>query len=100
LIERDDETLLAWAREPWACIIFNLHVTHTPEAIAGAADTFRGLIDLAIELNGSYYLTYHRWATPEQLRRCHPRIDDFLMLKRRLDPAGRFQSDWFRHYVA
>ena len=30
LIERDDETVLAWAREPWACIIFNLHVDHTP----------------------------------------------------------------------
>ena len=36
LIERDDETFLAWAREPWACIIFNLHVDHTPAGIAAA----------------------------------------------------------------
>jgi FAD/FMN-containing dehydrogenase len=28
LVERDEETVLAWAREPWACIIFNLHATH------------------------------------------------------------------------
>ena len=26
----DDESVLAWAREPYACIIFNLHVVHTP----------------------------------------------------------------------
>ncbi len=26
---RTTRRVLAWAREPWACIIFNLHVTHT-----------------------------------------------------------------------
>ena len=30
LIEKDDETFLAWARDRYACIIFNLHVDHTP----------------------------------------------------------------------
>jgi FAD/FMN-containing dehydrogenase len=102
LIEREadqDETTLGWAREPWACIIFNLHVTHTPERIARSADTFRGLIDLAIAHGGSYYLTYHRWPTPAQLRRCHPRFDEFVALKRRVDPQSRFQSDWYRHYT-
>ena len=100
LIERDEETLLAWAREPWACIIFNLHVTHTPAALTRDADTFRGLIDLAIAHGGSYYLTYHRWATPAQLRRCHPRFDEFVAFKQRVDPHSRFQSDWYRHYRA
>ena len=32
LIEKDDESVLAWATEPYACIIFNLHVVHTPKA--------------------------------------------------------------------
>jgi FAD/FMN-containing dehydrogenase len=97
--EREDETLMAWSRESWACIIFNLHVTHTPGEIARSADTFRGLIDLAIVRGGTYYLTYHRWATPAQLRRCHSRFDDFVALKRRVDPESRFQSDWYRHYA-
>lgn len=102
LIEREkpeDQTLLAWAREPWACIIFNLHVTHTPDGIARSADAFRGLIDLAIAHRGSYYLTYHRWPTPAQLRRCHPRFDECVALKQRVDPESRFQSDWYRHYA-
>jgi FAD/FMN-containing dehydrogenase len=99
LIEREEETLLAWAREPWACIIFNLHVTHTADGIARSAETFRGLIDLAIAHGGSYYLTYHRWATPAQLRLCHPRFDEFVTLKRRVDPRSLFQSDWYRHYA-
>jgi FAD/FMN-containing dehydrogenase len=98
LIERDTETLLAWAREPWACIIFNLHVTHTQAGITAATEAFRRLIDHGLRYGGSYYLTYHRWATRPQVERAHPRFVEFLREKRRWDPAERFQSDWYRHY--
>jgi len=47
-----------------------------------------------------YYLTYHRWARRDQLEACYPRVVDFLRLKRRYDPAERFQSDWYRDYRA
>jgi FAD/FMN-containing dehydrogenase len=98
LIRRDDETFLAWAREDWACVIFNLHVRHDPAGQAHAADAFRRLIDLAIARGGSYYLTYHRHATRAQVEACHPRFREFLALKLRHDPAERFQSDWYRHH--
>jgi FAD/FMN-containing dehydrogenase len=98
LIERDDETFLAWAREPWICTIFNLHVEHTEEGIAAAQAAFRRLIDRAMEHGGSYYPTYHRWATREQVLSCYPQFPEFLRLKRRYDPEERFQSDWYRHH--
>jgi len=100
LIERDDETFLCWARERYACIVLNLHVDHTPLAIAAAKRAFRMLIDLAERRRGTYYLTYHRWATREQVLRGHPRLPEFLRLKRRYDPESRFQSDWYRHHRA
>ena len=99
LIERDAESVLAWAREPWACVVFNLHVDHTSEGVARAADHFRRLIDRAIEQGGSYYLTYHRWATADQVLTCHPRIMEFFERKREYDPGGIFQSDWYRHHT-
>jgi hypothetical protein len=98
LIECDDETFLVWARERYACVIFNLHVDHTTEAIAAAADAFRELIDLAIRHRGSYYLTYHRWARQDQVERCYPQMREFLLAKRRYDPVEIFQSEWYRHY--
>jgi FAD/FMN-containing dehydrogenase len=98
LIERDNESFLAWASEPWACVIFNLHTVHTPDGIAHTADAFRRLIDLAIERGGTYYLTYHRWATREQVETCYPQLRQFLKLKLKYDPKERFQSDWYRHY--
>ncbi len=98
LIERDDETFLNWARQPYACIVFNLHVEHTEAGIAHTADALRALIDLATERGGSYFLTYNKFATPEQLARCYPQFDDFLALQRRYDPDGMFSSDWLRAY--
>ncbi|MCH7904898.1 MAG: FAD-binding oxidoreductase [Armatimonadetes bacterium] len=99
LIEKDDVSFLAWAKQPYACIIFNLHVVHTEEKIAEAADAFRLLIDLAIERGGSYYLTYHRWARKDQILACYPQFPEFLQKKASYDPERLFQSDWYRHYV-
>jgi FAD/FMN-containing dehydrogenase len=98
LIERDSESFLAWAREPWVCTVMNLHVDHTPERIAKAAGDFRRLIDRAAALGGSYFLTYHRWAERAQVETCYPQMAEFLRLKKRHDPNDTFQSDWYRHY--
>ena len=100
LIRRDEETFLAWARDDYACVIFNLHVRHDPAGRVHAADAFRRLIDMAITRGGSYYLTYHRHATPAQVEASYPRFGEFLARKRRHDPDERFQSDWYRHYKA
>ena len=86
LIEQDVETMLCWARQRFACVVFNLHVEHSPNAVAWVAETFRELIDGAIAEGGSYYLTYHRWARQDQVERCYPQMREFLAAKRRHDP--------------
>jgi FAD/FMN-containing dehydrogenase len=98
LIERDSDSLLAWAREPWACVIINLCTEHTADGIERSAAAFRTLIDLAVDRGGSYFLTYHRWATIDQLLAAHPRFPDFVAAKRAHDPGGLLQSEWYRHY--
>src|SRR5438874_501263 len=98
LIEKDDESFLAWAKESYACIIFNLLTLHTSGGVEASARSFRGLIDLAIARAGNYYLTYHKFAKSEQVMACYPQFKQFLDLKRKYDPTERFQSDWYRHY--
>jgi FAD/FMN-containing dehydrogenase len=98
LIRRDEESFLAWAREDYACVIFNLHTEHTPDGREHSAEAFRRLIDMAIARGGSYYLTYHRHAAREQVRACYPRFEEFLRRKREHDPDGLFASDWHAHH--
>jgi FAD/FMN-containing dehydrogenase len=97
LIEAENESALPWARENYACVIFNLHIDHRREDVARAADHFRRLIDLSLRHGGSYFLTYHRFANAAQVESAHPAIRQFLGAKRTLDPDGMFQSDWYRH---
>lgn len=99
LIERDDETMLNWARQPYACIVVNLHVDHDPTGIQRVAVSLRTLIDLAIERGGSYFLTYNKFATTDQLATCYPQFPEFVSAKQQYDPHHVFSSDWFRAYA-
>jgi FAD/FMN-containing dehydrogenase len=98
LIEQDDESFLPWAKQPYACTIFNLHTVHTPDGVRKSRDAFRRLIDMAGRRGGSFYLTYHRDATRAQIENCYPQFVEFLRAKKKYDPEERFQSEWYRDY--
>jgi FAD/FMN-containing dehydrogenase len=98
LIEKDNQSFLAWATQRWACIVFNLHVEHTSDGLDAARRSFSNLIDLAIQCGGSYYLTYHRFASRRQLIDCYPQMPQFLRYKVKYDPDTLFNSDWHEHY--
>lgn len=98
LIRCDAGSFLAWAREDFACVIFNLHTEHNEAGIARTASAFRSLIDAALDLGGSFFLTYHRWATRAQIERAYPQFAEFLRLKEIHDPCQLFQSEWWRHH--
>jgi FAD/FMN-containing dehydrogenase len=98
LIEQDDESFLPWAKKPYACVAFNVHVEHSTRGSIRAGDAFRRMINIAVKHGGSYYLTYHRHALRQQIDVCYPRFREFLQLKRKYDKEEVFQSDWYRHY--
>lgn len=97
LINRENDTFLWWASCDWVCIVLNIHVTHNSQELLKAKNTFRGLIDLAIKYMGSYYLTYHRFATRQQILACYPQMPLFLQWKEFFDPAFVFRSNWFEY---
>jgi FAD/FMN-containing dehydrogenase len=97
-IEPDHETFLPWARNRMACVIFNLNVQHDDAGRARAAEDFRRLIDRALEVGGSFYLTYHSHASRAQVEQAYPNFPDFLAEKQKRDPESVWRSDWYRHY--
>jgi FAD/FMN-containing dehydrogenase len=98
-IRQDTTSFLPWASQDFGCVIFNLRTRHTAEGIAHTHDTFRRLNQAALDLGGSFFLTYGRSATREQVERGYPRFREFLRLKREYDPELRFQSEWWRWCV-
>lgn len=70
--------------------------TLTLDLPAGAAD-LGALLDetdrMVLEAGGRLYLAKDSRMSPEIFRRTYPRLDEFLAVRDRVDPAGRFQSD-------
>lgn len=97
-ILRDTTSFLPWAKDDFACIIFNIRTPHTDAGLRRTADTFRALIDASTESGGSFFLTYHRYASAAQVAACHPRFPEFLARKKAHDPDEHFTSDWYLHY--
>jgi FAD/FMN-containing dehydrogenase len=97
-IQTDTTSYLAWASQPFVCVIFNLRTAHTAAGIARTTGCFRALTDASSQLGGSFFLTYHRFASAAQVERAYPKIRTFFALKRQYDPDELFQSDWYLHY--
>lgn len=97
-ILKDEVSFLRWAKDDFACVIFNLRTPHSDAGKQRTADTFRELVDASRSLGGSYFLTYHRHASAEQVEACYPRIREFFALKKAYDPTELFTSDWYEHY--
>ena len=98
LIEADHETFLPWARRRSVCIVANLHCPGTASGIKKTKQHFRAILDRALNFDGSFYLTYHRWALKHQIEAAYPQISEFFALKKVYDPNEIFQSNWYRHY--
>ena len=98
VIEHDNESFLAWARKPYACVAFNLHIEHTIGGVIRGGDVLRRLVDIGLRHGGSYHPTYNRYALRRQVDACFPRMREFLQLKEKYDPEETFQSEWYRHY--
>ena len=98
LIEKESESFLRWAKKDYVCIIFNLLIEHNKEGLIKAKEQFQALIDEALSNNGNFYLTYHRWASKEQVETGYPEFEDFLQAKDKWDPQNSFTSDWHQHY--
>jgi len=97
-ILRDTTSYLPWAKDDFACIVFNLRTPHDTAGLTRTADTFRALIDASTELGGSFFLTYHRHASAAQVQRCYPQFRAWLAKKLEYDPKELFVSTWYTHY--
>jgi FAD/FMN-containing dehydrogenase len=97
-IEKDKDSFLTWAKKPYACVVFALHTSGEAKALHKTGETCRQLMRAATKREGSFYLTYNRFAIREDLAWAYPQFAEFLAMKRKYDPTETLQSEWYRHY--
>jgi hypothetical protein len=90
------ETFLRWARCAYVALYVEYRTRATLGAFASATQLRARLIELAISAGGSFMPQALPAATRAQAAACYPMLAGFLAEKRRLDPAERVLTPWYR----
>ena len=67
-----------------------------PAGVAGLGRLVADLDRMVLDAGGRHYLAKDATATPEVIRAGYPRLDEWLAVRRRVDPGGVFASDQAR----
>ena len=98
VVHKDTVTALPYAKQDMFGFVlyFNQHFNEAESRIL--AKTTRDLVDVALGVNGTFYLPYQLYYSLEQLRQAYPEIDDFFATKRKYDPLGLFANKFYETY--
>jgi decaprenylphospho-beta-D-ribofuranose 2-oxidase len=67
-----------------------------PAGVAGLGGLVSELDRMVLDAGGRHYLAKDATATPEIIRAGYPRLDEWLRIRRSVDPTGRWISDQAR----
>jgi decaprenylphospho-beta-D-ribofuranose 2-oxidase len=98
IVRKDDITTLNYANQDMFAYVlyFNQKFNEREDLILQKTTT--DLIDLALGLDGTYYLPYQLFYSKEQLRKAYPRADEFFAAKRIYDPEELFTNKFYEKY--
>lgn len=97
-VPRNTDAFLSYATGDRVSAVVYFRQPLREAAIARTTRVMRRLLEAALAVGGTYYLSYHRYATAEQLLRAYPAMADFFRYKHKLDPGGLFQNQFAAHY--
>lgn len=100
-VAQDPVSLLSYAPlGPRIASVLLFSQEMTARAEADMARMTGELIEAVLAIGGSYYLPYRPHATVDQFRRCYTRSEEFVALKRQVDPGLRFRNALWDRYMA
>ncbi len=99
-VERDPDAVLSYAPDMRIALVMLFSQEMTERAEADMRRLTEGLVEAALSLGGSYYLPYRPHATLDQFRRAYPRWEEFVALKREVDPGLAFRNGFWDRYLA
>lgn len=98
-VKPDHTVLLRYAREEVFGLVMLFHQRRDSSADTLMQPYTQRMIDAVLACGGAYYLPYRLHARRDQFERAYPMSDRFFALKRRYDPHGLFQNQFYLRYA-
>jgi FAD/FMN-containing dehydrogenase len=98
IVHKDDITTLNYAKQDMFAYVLYFNQKFNEREGEILQKTTTDLIDLALGLDGTYYLPYQLFYSKDQLRKAYPRIDEFFAAKKVYDPGELFTNKFYEKY--
>ncbi len=98
-ITEDSDTALPYAKKDMFGLVMLFTIDRTEEAESVLQNKVSGLIDLALEQGGTFYLPYRNYANSEQMIKAYPELDRFISFKKKRDPDEIFASEFYSYLL-
>ena len=98
-VDTDKQSILAYAPVPRIAAVMSFSQEMTQRAEADMKRMTEALIEGVIGIRGTYYLPYRPHATIDQISRAYPRLNEFVQLKREIDPKLTFRNALWDKYM-
>ena len=98
-IPKNNESFLSFSRTTVIGVVLYFNVGLSAQEQKEVERWTQELTEIALKHNGPYYLPYQLYASPEQIRRAYPSIDQFFELKRKYDPQELFVNKFYEKYA-
>lgn len=100
-VAQDPVSLLSYAPTgPRIASVLLFSQEMTARAEADMARMTHEMIEAVLAIGGSYYLPYRPHATVDQFQRCYGGFEDFVALKRQVDPGLLLRNALWDRYMA
>lgn len=90
--KQDNHSLLAWAKQDVFCFVVYYKQRNFNGVDEKAKVWTQQLVDASLDHQGCHYLPYRLHATPAQVSRAYPRIDEYLEQKAKTDPSSQLRN--------
>ncbi len=98
IVHRQKHMMLNYAKEDAFAFVFYINQKINAYASRKMNALTNALIDLAIDLEGTFFLPYQLTYSKEQLIRAYPNIQAFFKVKKLYDPSELFTNYFYEKY--
>lgn len=98
-VQKDTVTALPYAKQDMFAFVLYFNQKFNEEESERLRKTTIDLVDLVINMDGTFYLPYQLYYSFEQLRRAYPEIDTVFAQKKKYDPELMFSSKFYEKYA-
>jgi FAD/FMN-containing dehydrogenase len=98
IVHKDVVTALPYAKQDMFAFVLYFNQKLNAADSRRLQKTTTDLIDLALRLDGTYYLPYQLYYSQQQLHQAYPEIDAFFRAKKTYDPIGLFSNKFYEQF--